>query len=404
MKTNPARRGARYIVGHYFMTNLGYFGLLSTLVVTLNAASFDAARIAVLIMIFTLTTKIAKIPLAPWLDRMAAATSVLIGCTMATLGFFVLYSSDGLYLTAAALALAGTGISINALASKQLAAAASDVLENRARLFSVINIGINVASAVAAPLALSLAGRGLHGYVLLGIAAAYSTAGVATFLNFSRLGLKRPHTGVPSLRAYIDMLRIPGLQSFMLINFFGWLLYGQLFNVLALHVSKTLNAPGKLGWLYTLNAMLVVFLQLPVTHLAGSWNSGRQMQTVRLAYLTFTLAFVVPFLVPGYAGAATFVLLFTLAEMMFVPSVDVLLLALIGQESRAVGYSVLSISTALGESIGGGMGVAAYRWLTDHGHGDEFWLGMAGLSLAFMAITWQLETSSAGLRSLAPSA
>lgn len=404
MESNPARRGARYIVGHYFMTNLGYFGLLSTLVVMLSAASFDAAQIAMLVMVFTLTTKVAKIPLAPWLDKMPLTHSVLIGCGMATLGFTALYMAQGLYVTACALALAGTGISINALASKQLGAAASDVLESRARLFAIINVGINVASAIAAPLALSLAEHGMHRSIPCVIAVIYGVAGLTTALNFSRLGLKPAVGGAASLRAYVDMLQRPGLRSFLMINFFGWLLYGQLFNSLALYVSETLAAPGKLGWLYTLNAVLVIGLQLTVTHLTGRWTKGHQLSTVFLSYATFTIAFVVLALVPGYGGAIVFVVFFTLAEMMFVPSVDVLLLGLIGKENRAVGYSVLSISTAAGESVGGGIGLAAYRWMANHGSGEEFWLGLAGLSLVFVAATWLLQRSSSGLRSPASNA
>jgi MFS family permease len=224
MELHHARRSVRYIVAHYFMTNLGYFGLLSTLVVTLNEASFDASQIAMLVMVFTLTTKVAKIPLAPWLDRMPAAKSVLIGCIMASAGFVLLYVAKGVSLTACALALSGTGISINALASKQLAASASDMVGNRAKLFSIINIGINIASAVAAPFALALVEHGAHGYVLLGIAVTYSAAGIVTFLNFSKLGMKHPDGGTASFRSYFNLLRLPGLGPFLLINFFGWLL------------------------------------------------------------------------------------------------------------------------------------------------------------------------------------
>jgi MFS family permease len=174
---------------------------------------------------------------------------------------------------------------------------------------------------------------------------------------------------------------------------------GQLFNAVALYVSSVLAAPSKLGWLYTLNALLVVLLQLPVTNLAQHWSNGRQLHIVQFSYATFTLSFIMPLIIPGYMGAVVLVLLFTLAEMMFVPSVDVLLLSLIGKENRAVGYSVLSVSTAVGELVGGGMGVAIYRWMADHGYPNGFWLAIAGLSLIFIVVTRALQTPSYGLRS-----
>ena len=395
-----ARRSVRYIVGHYGMTNLGYFGLLSTLVVTLNMAGFDAGHIAILVMVFTITTKIAKLPLAPWLDRLPIARSVLVGCSGAAIGFITLAFSAGFAATAAALVLVGTGISVNALASKQLAAGVSDQLASRARLFSIINVGINVASAIAAPLALALVASGHgHRHLLLLIAAIYATAGVTTWINFTRLDLRRPGGGA-SLRSYVELMRRPGLPAFLVINLFGWMMYGQLFNALALHVSQTLAEADHLGWLYTVNALLVIGLQIPMTAWTLRWFRGRPMSIVLAAYATFTAAFVLPSVVPGYAGALTFVVVFTLAEMMFVPSVDVLLLDLIGSENRAVGYSVLSISTALGESIGGGIGVVSYRWLSEHGAGGSFWFALAALSFACVGVTWWLQCTDRSLRVL----
>ncbi|WP_346827487.1 MFS transporter [Serratia inhibens] len=400
MLQSVEQRGVRYIVSHYLMTYLGYYGLLSTLVVTLNAANFDAAEIAILVMVFTLTNKIAKMPLAYWLDRIPAATSVLLGCLMAAVGFLMLAFSQSMISTAGSLVIAGTGISINALASKQVAAAVSDGLANRAHLFSKINIGINVAAAVAAPLALWLVAKQHGNYVLFAVAAIYCLAGSITFSSFSRIGAEKRSTTVSSLSVYANMFKIPGLRSFLMINFFGWLLYGQLFNVLALYVSKTLEMPGKLGWLYTLNALLVVFLQLAVTRLTAHWQVEKPILTVISAYAIFSLAFISVYLAPGYLGAVVFVVIFTIAEMMFMPSMDVLLLSIIGQGSRAVGYSILSISTALGETLGGGIGVATYRWLADQGYNNIFWLILALLSLMFTFITSVLAKKSHGLKNI----
>lgn len=397
-------RTSGYVVTHYLLTYLGYYGLMSTLVVTLSAAAFEGHEIALLVMVFAFTNKVANIPLAPWLERVPAASSVLLGCVMAAAGFVCLRFADGMALTATSLALAGVGISINALASKQLAAAASDLTENRARLFSLVAIAVNIAAAVAAPLALLFVEREQQGYVLWATAAVYATAGVVTFLNRAVLPVAPLEAGASSLRAFPAVLRLPGLRAFLVINFFYWMLYGQLFNVLAVYVSGTLDSPGELGWLFTLNALLVVCLQLGVTRLAERWTKGRRLVTIVLAYGVFVVSFMTPYLLPGYVGAVIFVMLFTLGEMMFVPSADVVFVTLIGQRSRAVGYSLFAISTALGEAIGGGAGVATYRWLSDHGHGQEFWLMAAGLALAFTLLTYKLRGCSNALRPASGSA
>lgn len=386
-----AGRATRYIMLHYLVTNLGYFGLLSTLVVSLNSAGFDSGRIAMLVIVFTITSKVAKIPLAPLLDRMSAASSVLLGCGVAGGGFLCLWLASGLGLTAGALCLSGVGISINNLASKQLGAAASDLTGRRSQLFALINIGVNLASAVAAPLAVFFTDRHQYGTVLAGVAFCYFLAGTITFLNFGRLNLERHSAPVSSWRPYANLLRLHGMLPFLVTNFFGWFLYGQLFNVLALYVSKTLDMPQLLGWLYSLNALLIVAAQLTVTRIAGRLGGGRSAHTMLISYLVWAVAFLVAFGVSGYPGVILFTVIFTLAEMLFVPSIDVMLLDLIGSSNRAVGYSILSISTALGEATGGGAGVASYRWLVERGAGRGFWLCAAGLAVLGAASTVKLR-------------
>lgn len=385
--------GTRIVVFHYFAVGLGYFGLSTVLVVMFHAEGFSAADIALMVMAFTLCNKVAKIPLALWMDRMEASTSALIGCVIAAVGLVGLSFAGTLATTLLCLAFAGVGISVNGLASKQLAADASDAASSRARVFAVINVGVNVATAVAAPAALFVADRSSYDTVLFLVAGSYCVAGLLTFLSHARQRTRPVKAPPGTWRVYRGMLAKPGFPSFLLVNAFGWFLYGQLFNVLALHVSQGLREPTRLGWLYTINALLVVVAQVAVTRMVERWSGGRQTVNAIAAYATFGLSFVCAYLVPGYAGAVVFVVAFTVAEMMFYPTMDVLLLELVGTESRAIAYSIASISTAIGESLGGGVGVFGYQWLVDRGHGREFWLIAAAVAAVFALTTVRLRTT-----------
>lgn len=397
-------RAARNITLHYLMTNLGLFGLMSTLAVSLTAAGFSAAQTGFLVLIFTITNKTGKIPLARGLDKVPPAAAVLTGCLAAAMGFAALQGVSGMALTAAALVLAGLGISINALASKQLAADASDQVGNRARLFSLVNIAVNIASATAAPVALFFVNRHHYDYVMTGVAVMYCVAGVTTYLNYSGLRHKHGDQGEPAQRSsYRTVLGLPGMRPFLVINFLGWLCYGQLFNALAIYVSSTLKDEGELGWLYTLNALLIVAAQLAVTRQLGRRNSERPAATAVTAYTTFALSFLVIYLVAGYPGAVLGVIVFTFAEMLFVPTMDVFLLGLLGSHSRAVGYGLFSIADALGEGLGGGAGVAVYRWLADSGHGNDFWLITAAVAATAAGLTYMLRGGGAGAGHASPS-
>jgi len=383
--------GARIIVFHYFAVGLGYFGLMAVLVVMFHAKGFSAADIALLVMAFTLCNKVAKIPLALWMDRMRASTSALVGCVTAAVGLTGLSFAGTLTTTLLCLAFTGVGISVNGLASKQLAADASDEAGSRARVFAVINVGVNVATAVAAPAALSVAARSGYDTVLVLVAGFYCVAGLVTFTSYTRRRTRPVTTPPGTWRVYRATLNRPGFPAFLLVNAFGWFLYGQLFSVLALHVSQGLRQPTRLGWLYTVNALLVVVAQLAVTRLVERWSGGHQAVNATAAYATFGLAFLCPYLVPGYPGAVVFVVAFTVAEMMFYPTMDVLLLELVGTDNRAVAYSIASISTAIGESTGGGAGVYAYQWLVDHHNGNRFWLIAATVAAAFALTTLRLR-------------
>ncbi|WP_103352768.1 MFS transporter [Amycolatopsis sp. CA-128772] len=394
------RRATGLIITHYLLSYLGYYGLLSTLAVALSAASFDAGQIAALVMVFALTNKVANIPLAPWLGRLPTTVSVLIGCVMAGAGFTGLRFATGMPMTVLCLGFAGVGISINALGLKTLGAAVSDRLENRSRLFALISVSINIAAATAAPVALFFVERKHHGDVLLAVAALYVLAGLVTFANRVRFPDAERVTRSWSLGLYLAVLRRPGLRAFFAVNFFFWIMYGQLFNALALYVSETLHEPAALGSLYTVNALMVVALQLVVTRLAGRWLKGRHLTTVVAAYGLFAVAFAAVYLVPGFGGAIVFVVLFTVAEMLFMPSGDVVIVRVIGEQNRAVGYSIFAISTALGEALGSGTGVAAQRWLTDNGHGTLFWLAAAALAAVFALITHRLHRASPALSAL----
>lgn len=393
-------RASRSVVRHYLMTNLGLFGLMSTLAVSLTAARFSAAQTGFLVLLFTIITKGGKVFLARWLDRLRPASGILAGCVTAAAGFVLMSLTRGMVPTAAALALAAMGISVNGLASKQLAADASDQAASRARLFSMVNIAVNIASATAAPLALFFANRHQAGYVMAGVAVIYLTAGVTTYVSYSAVRHAPGGTGEGQRSGrYRTVLALPGMRPYLLINFLGWLCYGQLFNALAIYVSSVLGNGNMLGWLYTLNALLIVAVQLPVTRQLERAVKGRQSVSAVSAYVAFALSFLMIYLVPGYPGAVLGVVLFTFAEMMFVPSMDVFLLSLIGGHSRAIGYGLFAIADALGEGVGGGIGVAVYRWLVGGGHQGVFWLTTAMISAAAAILTYGLGSASPALRS-----
>jgi MFS family permease len=370
---------------HYFLTSCAYFGLMSSLVVILQAGA-SAASVGAFVGLFLFASKIAKIPLAPLLDRFPPGVTAACGCMLASVAFLLLARAQSGMAIMATLFIAATGISINALSAKQLAAAAADQIGNRGKLFSLVNVVVNCSSALAAPVALFFVGQHQHQGVLNGVALVYLLAASLAYVNFNAPAPSRVEQHGSPLGRYLEIFLLTGMPGFLLMNLFGWFLYGQLFNAFALYVSSALNIPVSLGALYSLNAVLVIVLQLPVTHWVQKAFKGTRYVHAA-AYLIFAVAFCIPPGMPGLAGAILFIVLFTAAEMLFMPNVDVRMLELVGDRSRAIAYGLLSLSSAAGEALGSASGISMYQLFAQGGYRHGYWIAMTVLAFVFTAVT-----------------
>src|SRR5207237_801837 len=157
-----------------------------------------------------------------------------------------------------ALLVAGLGIAINNITSKMLAAAASDRLDRRSSLFSLINVVVNLAASIAPLLALRAVQHELQQPALCIAGVLYLLSGIITVAKTPGAPHAIRERSRSFFSAYMVLLRRSDFLHFMLINGMGWCMYGQLFNTFALHMSQTLHEAPRLGWLYTLNAILIV--------------------------------------------------------------------------------------------------------------------------------------------------
>jgi MFS family permease len=390
---NILKSGTAKISIHYFLTSSGYFSIMSTLVVMLNS-KISAASVGLVVGIFLFSSKVAKIPLASRLDRIPPEITASVGCLLASLAFLSIGFMHAELPITLTLIAAAIGVSMNSIASKQLSASVADLVDNRAKLYSIVNIVINFSSAMAAPVALYFVGIKQYHFVMIAVSGMYLAAALYVYSNFKSDHKELVKTKHSSFGAYLDIFNIKGMPRFLAINFFGCFLYGQLFNAFALYVSVSLGMPAHLGWLYSLNAIMIIVLQLPVTHLAQRYSSKNSLHTHSRTYFVFLIAFLLPFLITGYLGVILFVVTFTLAEMLFIPNVDVRLLELIGRDNRAVAYGVLSLSSGLGEAIGGSSGIYLYRAASHFGSSQGYWLVMAIVASLFIALTVLLSQRS----------
>ncbi len=72
-----------------------------------------------------------------------------------------------------------------------------------------------------------------------------------------------------------------------------------------------------------------------------------------------------------------------MGEMLFIPSIEVIFLDIVDKNNRSISYSILSLSTAIGESLGASIGVLAYNKFNFWGYKQPFWLLMSLCALLF---------------------
>jgi MFS family permease len=371
-------RRAVAVTAHYTTFSAGYFGIMSVLVLSSSRAGVPAHTIAIGMVVLTVAAKVGKIPLSFVLDRIPANLSILVGCLAAGAATIAIPHVEGFALLSVLAAL-GIAISVNGLASKQAAADASDALRSRETLFAVVNVGVNVASAITAPLALLILDEGGRVTTFTCLGALYATAGV---VGGSILRAPGPRAVRPRgfFAAYGSVLRTPQVATLLLINAFGWFFYAQLFGSLPIVVSQQHDA-AVLGVLIAINAATIITLQVPVSAVLRRALGDRPDRWIATGIVLFAASFAVAASWPTLPGLIIMVVLFSLGEASFVPAVDVELVRLVDPTLRATGFAVVSSSTAVGESLGSAIGITVATAFADSAPGWGLWAALTGAAV-----------------------
>nr|WP_228511940.1 MFS transporter [Clavibacter sp. VKM Ac-2872] len=370
------------VIAHYGAFSLAYFGLMAVLVLSLTDAGMRPDLVALCSVVFTVSSKVSKIPISFVLDRIPPNWAMLVGCLVAGASIAALPRGDGFLSTAVLTATAGLGVSVNGLASKQAAADASDGIRSRSLLFSVVNISINVASAIASPVAILVLSSSGQETVFLMLGLLYALSGVLGGISLRVPARGQCRTSV-WWHPYRDVFRIERLWPLLLVSAFGWFFYAQLFGSLPVILHQHFD-PSALGLLIAVNAVTIIALQLPVSFALRRVFGERPAVWILVGLVLFGVAFGIAAVVPSLPGLLAMVLVFSLAEASFVPAVDVAIAGRVDSALRATAYAVLSLSTAAGEALGSAAGITMAARLGTDGEGSAFW--GAASATAFLAV------------------
>lgn len=376
----------------HLMGALGLFALLPVLAVLLTNQAPDAGpgTAGAGLFGYTAAAGISALLVNRWLPRLSYVTAMTAGTVLSAVGFGLLpYVHDPVVLLLL-LVTAGFGFSTHFVLSRVLIAEVVGDDIGRHRIYSTLQIAVNIAAAIG-PFVASLLYVTTDARLLLGaVSAAYLLAGASLQLGLPR-GLRPPPTASrwPISRAVIaTIMRSPPLLRLAIVSTVGTFLYAQFFSAFALMVAHEITASMLRASLLAGPAIVISLFQTSVTALVTRAMRRNVQPITLLIGSTIIFAFAMLLLglrLPVAEAAILAVLVFSLAEMIFTPMVSTAFASLpVG--SRLEAFGLRQICWTFGEALGSLCGGTIFLLLYLRGSGELYWLALAGATLVGMIL------------------
>jgi MFS family permease len=289
-------------------------------------------------------------------DRIGRKPLITASMAMRTIIFLVM--SYVIYIRASYLTVAVVFLAIRfvgALSQPAISAMVADVVpqERRVEAFGVLRIGGNAGWAV---------GPAIGGFLitisywsLFLVTAAASAIGLVIIALFTRESIAALPTERFRLRTIVDAGRDRRFLLFCAFSLLLFMVMGQFASTFSVFTTEFIGIKDvELGFLYTLNGIVVVLLQLPAA-LLGERLGARRALT--LGAVLFAVGYFSVGIAPGFYFLLGSMVVITLGEVIFSPSAttSVANMAPVGKTGRYMGFFGLSESFgwSAGPFVGG---------------------------------------------------
>ncbi|MCI5072671.1 MFS transporter [bacterium] len=352
----------KYILGEWSILHFGHFAIKAILAIyLLYKLEFTSAQTTSVIIFFTSASRLSRIIfpkiilmfsaniLAPILQLICAAGYFIGAYTTSYLGMLMLVT------------LIGSCYGLNALLVKTISGnLKKDGSKKLIFLYTYLNIAVNVAAAIG-----PLIGNYLylnfnaHWVFIFSSITHFLSAIVAIFFP------KNSHSNNTNqssfLRGMTKAILDPSLRLVWLHIAIVYVFMSQFHTLVPLYLKSFLNRVDLIGPTYTVNAAIVILLQVPIhkyfvrknisVHLA--MFIGFFLFLIGSALLLFSQYISVFFIV---------IAIWTVAEVICLPCLE----TIIGEQKdtnyRAISFAAMGLVMAMGEGIGNYFGVGLSHW------------------------------------------
>lgn len=375
MTTSP-RRG--HLVTLFVVrgaSSAAYFALLPFLgLLLVETRGLSGAQAGAVVAVTILSTRAGGVLLAAGIDRVGFRPTISGGYVLAAILLTSLTWLPGT-LVGWLVAAGALGLCLAAATTAQKALVAEVFAGDHARMkgFSYLNAAVNAGSAVG-PVAGGVAYH-WHAGSLPILASALMCVAVLASLRLPTAGgftMSERGSGLtPAADATTPTVRRRmlaydrGLFVFLLLAAGSWIGYSMVFNVLAAYLAPTVSA-DRVGFLFTLNALIVIVCQVAVGARVGDRlsRSPHRRRTFGALCLTSNAVMGVSLVLfavgrsGGMLAAVAAMVLFTAAEMVWATVYDAEVTVRRGRLTNSMAYATAGLAWGSVESVSAWIGLA----------------------------------------------
>jgi MFS family permease len=357
------------LCGGSFVNRFGSFVLIF-LVIWLTEEGYSPAQAGAAVSSYGVGALVAALLGGLLADRLGRRNAIAISMFSAAVTMLALSQADTFPLVVVLSALAGLTSELYRPASAALLA---DLVppERRLTAYALYRLAINVGFAAGAATAGLLAERS---FLLLFLVEAASSAafGLAALL-FLPEGVRSHRTGERPGELVRAIRADRPFQLFLVASLIGAFVYFQPQGALPLHVVDQGLSFATFGALMSLNGLIIVVLELPLTTITGRY--ARQ-PVIAVGFLLVGLGFALTAWATNVALLALTVAIWTIGEIANAPVSQAYVAELAPRHLRGRYQGAFGLTFALALVIGPVVGTAAYA-----ANATAFWLSCGALGV-----------------------
>ncbi|MFJ2479034.1 MFS transporter [Pseudomonas sp. NPDC087598] len=392
--THTLQSPRNHIVSGLFLVSLGTYLVTPLYAIHLvNSLGLRAADVGLLLIISSVAQRGLTLPIGIAIDKTDVRVFLFLGLGLRALSFFILGIADSFTLLAIAAAAGGSGAAAFQTAGKSILV---EIDADKALSFALRNMAINAGIALG-----PLVGIFFTSYSFSTICwttcGVYGLVAVVEMFVLKRLKLRAPVSENGGYLQLFAPLRLPKIR-FLLVSNFCFFLFFSLFELIFPLYLVELQSATSVAFMFALNAVLVVFLQLPVARLIANYHlEVAHGFSVLLLSLVFFLLSCISSSPWSLLWFFTGICVFSLAEVYLMFIVDFHLANFVGSKSTGTVFGCSSLSAMLGLSSG----LLFFGWLYDRRESlaiADFWLIVLALCLLVVLPVYYLEHRSSRLQ------